>query len=326
MGIPDQELSFACAPYDRITPLFLGEAAIEGYRVRPVPMRRPTEIFKGMVEDSAFDVAEMSLSQCFENATLADPPFRAVPVFPSRAFRHGFVFVNRRAGIRRPADLAGRRIGVQHYGMSAAVWIRSALRSGYGVDFSGVTWVEGAVNALGADVKVAGGPPPGGVRVEAVVDSTLSDLLARGEIDAVIGAWVPDSFRWSDDVVRLFPDHRGEERRYFRRTGIFPIMHALAIRSSLVEQRPDLPRLVFDACLHARDIALQQHRSTGALSTMLPWLHDDLDEIDAVFGPDFWSYGLKNNRTVLRHFAEALVAEGALAAVPPLEEVFLPLD
>lgn len=321
-----RELSFACAPYDRIVPLFLGEVAVEGAAVRPVPIDRPTEIFRRMLRDGAFDVAEMSLSQCFETATTDRPPFVAVPVFPSRSFRHSFVFVNRRSGIRAPADLAGRRIGVQHYGMSAAVWIRDLLRRDYGVDLSGVTWVEASVNVLGGEVKVADAGPRPGVRVEPVPDRTLSDLLSHGEVDAVIGAWVPDCFGRCDDVVRLFPDPRAEERAYVARTGIFPIMHALVIRSALVAAEPDLPRRVFDACVRSRDLALSRHRSTGALSTMLPWLHDDLAELDAVFGADPWPYGLERNRVVLQRFADDLVLEGALPVAPLLEDVFVPLD
>lgn len=321
---PVPELTLACAPYDRMVPLLTGEVPIPGVRLRAVPIRRPTEVFSRMINDRAFDVAEMSLSQCFVHDAFRDGTLAALPVFPSRAFRLGFIFVNRHAGITGPRDLAGRRIGVQHYGMSAAVWIRSALRGEYGVDLSGVTWVEGPVNGAGAEVPVSRAGAPAGVVIE-TVRQPLSDLLADGRIDALLGAWVPDSFRRSADVVRLFPDSRAEEQRYFRRTGIFPIMHALAIRSELLTADPDLARHLFDACVMARDVAFAQHRSTGALSVMLPWLHDDIDEIDALFGADFWPYGREANRKVLERFAGELVLDRALAEAPPVDEVFVPL-
>ncbi|GAA4113082.1 ABC transporter substrate-binding protein [Nocardioides fonticola] len=322
----ERELSFACAPYDRLTPLLVGEVPVDGVRIRPVPITRPTEIFRRMIGERPFDVAEMSLSQTVRAAGRPDAPFRAIPVFTSRCFRHGYVFVDRRAGIESPADLAGRRIGVQHHGMSAAVWIRSALRTQFGVDLSGVTWVEGPVNPGAGDVTVER-PGPRDLAVETLragePGQTLSEQLAAGGIDAIIGAWVPDSFHASEDVVRLFPDHRAVELDYHRATGIFPIMHTLAVRSDLVEELPDLAALLYDACVRSRDLAWEHHRSTGALSTMLPWLLDDLAEVDAALGEGFWSYGVEANLPVLEAFAEQLLLEGAIAQMPDWDEVFL---
>lgn len=317
-------LTLACMPSDRTMAFFTREVEIDGVSLSPIAMNEPAAIFRAMVQDRAFGLAEMSLGQCFEQAAANKPPFVALPIFLSRSFRHSFVFINRNSGIRRPEDLAGRRIGVQHHGMSAAVWIRSALRSEFGVDFSRVTWVEGAVNALGHGFKVSGASRGAGLTIQTVTDRTLSDMLADGSIDAMIGAWVPDSFGKSADVVRLFDDSRTAEKRFYARTGIFPIMHALVLRSDLHQTDPGLAARVFDAFNRAKAIAMDHHRSSGALSTMLPWLPQHLEETEQVFGADCWPYGLEANKTTLTAFAEGLLADGAIAKVPALDSVFLP--
>lgn len=318
--------TFACLPSDRMVPFLTGEVGINGATIDMLLERSPPKLFRAMIRDAAFDIAEMSLGQCFEQAASGQSPFVALPIFPSRMFRHGYIFVNRRRGITEPRHLAGRRIGVQHHGMSAAVWIRHMLRSCHGVNLGGVTWVEGGVNSLDADVKVTGASAGTDLIIEQSADTCLSDLLARGDIDAMIGAWIPDCFGKHDDVARLFPDYRAQEQSYFSQTGIFPIMHALVIRADVHRADPTLARRIFDSCNLAKELMIRDHRSTGALSTMLPWLQSDIEEIDRVFGPDFWPYGLEKNRATLQAFADALQEEQAIARPIPLEDVFITLD
>lgn len=224
-------LTFAVGPYDRVMPLFDGTVA-HGLPLEPRLIATPVELFGRMIAHGEFAIAEMSLTHCFVLQALGQANFVAVPVFPSRMFRHGFIFVHRDAGIRSPRDLEGRRIGVQGHQMTAAVWIRGMLREQHGVSFDGVQWWEGGVNSPGVGGgKVTQLRPRSDLDVRtAPEDTTLSDMLRDGKIDALIGAFIPKSFGHSPQVVRLFPDHVQEERRYFGQTGIFPIMHALVIR------------------------------------------------------------------------------------------------
>jgi 4,5-dihydroxyphthalate decarboxylase len=319
-------LSFACGPYDRMQALYDGSVAVDGADLAPKIIQRPLEIFSRMLKDGEFDVAEMSLTHCFVLGAAGTARFVTLPVFPSRMFRHGFIFVNRASGIRSPEDLAGHRIGVQGYQMTAAVWIRGHLRSSYGVDLDSVSWFEGGVNSPG----VAGGDAtrfrpsrPLNIRPIGSAD-TLSAMLARGDIDALIGADAPDSLG-SEHVARLFPDYHAVERAYYQQSGVFPIMHALVLREDLHRQHPWLADALFQACTAAKTAAQAGMKYTAALRFMLPWLFDHLAELEQVFGPDPWPYGLEANRTTLDTFARFLCDDGFIAQPPRLEDVFVPV-
>lgn len=322
------ELSFACGPYDRMAPLYDGSVAIDGVTLTPRVIQFPVEIFSRMLKNDEFDIAEMSLTHCFTLRTQGKARFVAIPVFPSRMFRHGFTFINRRSGIRTPKDLEGRRIGVQGYQMTAAVWIRGILQREHGVSFDGVRWFEGGVNQPG----VAGGEamsmrPDGSLAIEHIGDKrTLNDMLAAGEIDALIGAFAPLSLRTNPDVVRLFPDYHQRERDYYQRTGIYPIMHALVMREELHRRHPELATNVYRACLTAKNTALQLARFSGAMRYMLPWLYEHLEEMDEVFGNDPWPYGLEQNRAALELFGQFLVEQKFVSTQPRLEDVFVAVD
>jgi 4,5-dihydroxyphthalate decarboxylase len=326
--MPNLRLSFACGPYDRMQALYDGRVGIDGVDLVPMPISHPMEVFSRMLDDDAFDISEMSLAHCFALRARNTARFVSIPIFPSRMFRHGFIFVNARSGIQKPADLSGMRIGVQGYQMTAAVWIRGLLRNDFGVKIETVRWFEGGVNEKG----VAGGASTS-MRPESDLDIryigndvTLSDMLARGEIDALIGALKPDSLKTSPDVVRLFPNFHQTEREYFRSTGIHPIMHALVIRTDLYDEHPWLAKSVFEACESAKRLSLAQTRFTGALRFMLPWLVEDLEEIDDVFGGDPWPYGIDGNTSALDAFNRYLVEDGFYSEPLPLGEVFVPVS
>ena len=319
-------LSFACGPYDRMQALYDGSVVVDGADLAPKIIQRPLEIFSRMLKNGEFDVAEMSLTHCFILGAAGTARFVTLPVFPSRMFRHGFIFVNRASGIRSPQDLAGRRIGVQGYQMTAAVWIRGHLRSSYGVDLDGVSWFEGGVNSPG----VAGGDatsfrPSRPLNIRSIGSAdTLSAMLARGDIDALIGADEPHSLG-GEHVERLFPDFHAVERAYYRESGVFPIMHALVLRENLHREHPWLPDALFQACTAAKAAAQDGMKYTAALRFMLPWLFDHLAELEQVFGPDPWPYGLKANRTTLNTFARFLYDDGFIAQPPRLEDIFVPV-
>ncbi len=322
----DLALTIACGPYDRMEAIRTGDVPIEGIDPTYVAIQSPPEIFARMVKTGSFDLAEMSLSYYLIRRAEGGFPFIALPVFPSRLFRHGFVFVNRNAGIAAPEDLAGKRIGVQEYRQTAAVWIRGLLRDELGVDLSGVDWLEGGVNVSRRPDSEFDLRPATPISIETIAPAaTLSDMLAGGEIDALLGARRPAALGRHADVERLLPDYRARERDYYARTGIFPIMHTLVLREELWRERPWVAESLFKGFEAAKDWAAEQMRFSGAMRYMLPWLFDDLDEIDALFGGDCWPYGIGPNRAALEAFVRHLVDDGFLDAPVSLDDMFTPI-
>lgn len=318
------ELRFAAGPYDRLQGLYDGSVAIDGVRIVPHVRQRPVDIFSAMIEHGAFDVAEMSLTHCYALTAQGRAGFVTLPVFPSRMFRHGFIFVNAQTGIRTPADLAGKRIGVQGHQMTAAVWIRGLLRDGYGIDLADAEWYEGGVNEYG----VAGGDvmelrPSRPLKWRRIPATTcLSDMLAEGSIDALIGAFIPQSYGRHPSVRRLFPDYRQAEADYHAATGVFPIMHALVLRRDHHDAHPWLAPALVRACEAAKDLAWQRLRFSGALAATLPWLMAHVEETEAAFGSDPWPYGLDRNRATLDAFSTMLHADGYLDRALAPDEIF----
>ena len=324
-------LSIATGPYDRVAALRLGEIEPEGILLdyhAQVPVHG---IFVAMAEREAWDVSEMSLAlyTVKRARALADGepfPFTAIPVFPSRVFRHGTIFINRQAGITTPRDLEGKRIGIQEYRQSAGIWIRGILRDEYGVDTETIQWVEGGVNEprkpTASDIR-----PVREINITRLKQgNTLSEALATGEIDAIIAARQPTSSKTSEDVVRLIPDYRDAERAYFEKTGIFPIMHTLVIRDAVYNENPWVAKSLFNAFEVSKSRAADLLAYTGAMVVMTPWLHDAVDEMNAIFNGDAWPYGLEANRRHLETFTRYLVEEGFLPKAPALDEIFASVD
>jgi 4,5-dihydroxyphthalate decarboxylase len=240
-------------------------------------------------------------------------------------FRHGFITVDSRV-VKTPKDLEGKRIGIQLYTMTAAVWIRGLLQHDHGVDLSTVQWVEGAME----EPKPHGNPtvlPP--LKPVSIVANTsgksLSELLEAGDIQAVVGADVPSAIRRVPYVKRLFPDFRAEEKAYYRRTKIFPIMHLVVLRREFHERHPFAATSLFNALEESRTLARRRMRYLGALRYMLPWLPAELDEIDEVFGGDPWPYGIEPNRPTLEALVRFLADQSMIAAPVKLEDLFLPV-
>lgn len=315
----------ACGPYDRTDALQDGTVRPVGIDLSYLAIQLPTDIFAPMVYEQAFDLAEMSSAVYMTLRTRKDFPFVAIPVFPSRLFRHGFIFVNDQAGIRVPNDLEGKRVGLPTYGHTAAVWIRGILQDEYGVSPESIHWYIGGID----------GPPvpdPSDLLPDKELSvhalrkgKTLSQMIESGELDAIIGSRVPSGFGKSHQVRRLFPNYREVERDYYRRTGIFPIMHTIVIKEELYEAHPWIAQSVYEAMVKAKQISFNRMRFSGALHYALPWLFDDLDEIDAIFGGDAWPYGLEANRKTLETLQTYLINQGFIKEALPLEELFSPI-
>jgi 4,5-dihydroxyphthalate decarboxylase len=318
-------MTFACGLYDRMTALYTGEVRPVGIDLNFIAVNDPRALFDRMAARQEFDASEMSTSEYVSRSAAGKCPFVAIPAFPSRMFRHGFITVDSRM-VKTPKDLEGKRIGIQLYTMTAAVWIRGLLQHDHGVDLSTVQWVEGAME----EPKPHGNPtvlPP--LKPVSIVANTsgksLSELLEAGDIQAVVGADVPSAIRRVPHVKRLFPDFRAEEKAYYRRTKIFPIMHLVVLRREFHERHPFAATSLFNALEESRALARSRMRYLGALRYMLPWLPAELDEIDEVFGGDPWPYGIEPNRPTLEALVRFLADQSMIAAPVKLEDLFLPV-
>jgi len=322
--MPPLKLTFACGLYDRMLPLYTKEVVPEGIDLAFEVHDDPRQTFDRMARDQAYDVAEMSSSEFIQRFAAGQCPFVALPVFASRVFRHSFIWVNRRH-VRAPQDLAGQRIGVPLYTMTAAIWMRGHLMHDYGVDLSRVRWVQGAINAATAHGSPTVLPLLKPVTIESNHGRSLSDLLDTGDIAAMLGTNPPDSARTNPDVVRLFPNFRDVERDYYRRTKIFPIMHLIVIRKDVAETHPFAAKSLYAAFCRAKDVALARMKYTGTLRYMLPFLTDDLEEIEQVFGGDPWPYGIEPNRPTLEALVRYLAEQNVIAKELPVESLFAPV-
>lgn len=320
----DLKLSFASGLYDRMLPLYLGEVTPEGIDLEFIQMDNPREIFDRMAGEDPFDVAEMSSSEFISRLDADQCPFVALPVFPSKVFRHGFICYNRKSGIKTPKDLEGRRVGVPLYTQTAAVWIRGHLVHEYDVDTSKVHWVQGAMNTPGAHGNPSALPLLKPVEME-INDSgrSLNDLLVAGEIDAVTGATLPDALKDNPDIVRMFPDYREVEKDYYRRTQIHPIMHLTVIRKDVHAANPWIADSLYTALCQSKDKALAAIQYSGASRYMLPWMNADMDEINELFGGDPWPYGVEANRPTLEAMVAYLAEQNFIRAPIPIEELFV---
>ena len=294
-------LTLACWSYDRTRALFDGRVRPEGIDLTCLDLPVEETFFR-MLRHQEFDAAEMSLSSYVVSLGAADPPFVAIPVFPSRFFRHSCIYVNAAAGVSSPGDLAGRTIGTPEYQMTAAVWIRGMLADEYGVPVDSPTYLTGGLEEPGRVEKVAL-DLPARIRVRPIEPGrTLSALLASGGIDALYTARTPSTFHSSGGVRRLFPQFIDVERDYFRRTRIFPIMHTVVIRRALYERHRWVAGTLFKAFAAAQRLAYDDLGQTAALKVMLPWLPAHLADARREMGDDFWPYGLAPNTATLDTF------------------------
>lgn len=318
-------LTIACGPYDRMEGIRTGAVPIEGIDATYIAIEAPPEIFARMIRTNAFDVSEMSTSTYLSERAKGNFPFIALPVFPSRMFRHGNIFINTRSGIAAPRDLEGRRVGTLGHRQTASVWIRGILKEEYGVDLGAIRWVEGGMDTPWQGDSSKHDPIPGLTTERAPATATLSEMLAAGAIDALIGARRPASFGKSPEVARLFPNARAVERDFFRRTGIYPIMHLMVIREALYREKPWIAVSLFKAFTASKQLALRQMRFTGAVRYMVPWLYDEIDEIDALFGGDPLPYGLDENRKTLETFARYLLDQRLVDRPIEIDTMFTPI-
>ena len=309
-------LTFACGDYEIVRPLIDGKVEVDGVDLTILTDMDSATRHWRFLRNGEFDVAEVS-SSSYLAARDNDWPFRAIPVFLHRRFRHGFMFINTTKGISKPSDLIGRRVGVKTLMTSAVLWMRGILQHEYGVPLNSIEWVaeiEDDVNVtLPPDIKYSCLPN----------DKSVETMLAEGELDAVFHSDFVKPFLAHDPrVARLFPDSKAEEMAYYQRAGIFPIMHVVGIRQSLAEQHPWLAINLFRAFNEAKAIAMECMRNPRIVP--LAWYRAAWEEQEQILGPDPWEYGLTDkNRKILETLVSYSYEQGLIRTRPTLEQLFL---
>ena len=311
-------LNFACGPYDRTQALRDGTIKPDGIDLNYIALQ-PAEIFWRMLQYQEFHVSEMSLSNYTSLVSDGNAPFIAIPVFPSRVFRHGYFFINTTKGIEKPSDLKGKRGGVPEYSMTAAVYMRGLIQHEFGVKPSDVEWVQGRTDRLGRQL-------PSDIRLtQAPAGAELGDLLERGEIDFMITANNPLSFRRGAKTVRrLLPDYATAEKDYYRRTKIYPIMHTVVIRRDIYDRDPWVALNLYKALSRAKEHCYHLLSETGSPKASFAWLQPMIEEEQAIIGRDWYPYGIEQNRPSIEALLQYTHEQGLTTRRIKLEELFAP--
>jgi 4,5-dihydroxyphthalate decarboxylase len=317
------DLSVAVGDYDRTRALIDGTVAIDG--VDPIYMTLgPEEIFFRAFRATEFDICELSLSSYTVKTAQGNSPYIAVPAFVSRTFRHTAIYV-RTDRVKKPADLKGRKVGVPEYQLTANVWARALLDDDYGMKPADIHWIRGGIEHAGRPEKLAIKLPPG-VRLDnAPEGATISGLLEAGEIDGFIAPRPPTLVeKGHPNIGWLFPDPVSVAKDYYKRTGLFPIMHVVGIRRELAERHPWLPGAVFKAFEQAKEVAVTKLSDTSSTKVTLPFVEEALRDARALMGEDFWSYGVDKNRKTLDYFLGQHHAQGLSSRRVSVDEMFHP--
>jgi len=318
------KLNFGCWNYDRTRALMDGSVQPDGIDLNYLNMPVEETFFR-MLRHQEFEVAEMSLSS-FTVSMFKEPRlFVAIPVFPSRFFRHSCIYVNAKSGIREAKDLIGKRVGNPEYQMTAPVWIRGILQDHYGVPVDSVTYYTGGEEAPGRSEKLKL-DLPSNIKVQGIGPTqTLAQMLLDGEIDALYTARMPSSFlNGGGRVLRLFEDYEQVERNYFKETRMFPIMHTVAIRRDVYETNRWVARSMMKALEDSQRRAYADLYETAALKTMLPWLTSHVEQVRAEMGDDYWPYGFEKNQTTLKTFLRYHFEQGLSKRQLEPHELFAP--
>ncbi len=299
-----------------------GRVPVEGIDLDFIPLT-VEETFYRQLRHQDFDLCELSLSSYVLTLNEPEPPFIAIPVFPSRFFRHQSIYVNADSGIESPRDLIGKRVGTPEFQMTAGVWERGILADEYDVPIDSVRYFTGALTGSKRREEKVALDLPANLSVTPIADGkNLSDMLAAGEIDAIYTAPAPSTYGKAPQVRHLFEDFKDVEQAYFEKTRIFPIMHTVAIKRALYERHPWIARSLIKAFEQSLELAYQDLKERSALKIMLPWLQAHLTETLEVLGSGYWDYGIEANRHVLEAFTRYSYDQGLAKRLLTAEELF----
>jgi 4,5-dihydroxyphthalate decarboxylase len=315
-------LTIACGNYDRTAAIRDGRVKVEGCAVNYLPLY-PEEVFHRAFKFNEFDVSELSFSSFLRTTAAGTSPYIGIPAFVSRIFRHSGIYIRADAGITRPEDLRGKRIGVPEYQITAVVWMKGMMQHEYGVRPDEIHWRNGGQEQPGRGERTPLKDIPGLDLKPLEPGQTLVGMLREGELDALFTARAPSSFlKGEPHIARLFPNTREAEKDYYKKTKLFPIMHLVGIKKTLVEQHPWLATSVYKAFLEAKALAMIDLCDVNALMVTLPWLEAETKETMAVMGEDFWKYGVHENMPEIEALTQYSFEQGLIDRKPAVEELF----
>ena len=316
-------LTLAISRYDHVEDLTAGRIVPEGIRLTCLSLPIE-EIFFRFLKHREWDVSELSFAKYASLISQGDTSLTAIPVFPSRIFRHSSVYVRRDGPVRTPQDLAGKRIGLPEWAQTAAVYSRGFIAHQYGIDLAGIDWIQAGVNEPGRAEKVKLDLPDG-IRLTPAPTKSLSGMLVAGEVDAVLSAHAPDCFEdGHPDIVRLFPNYMAVEADYYRETGIFPIMHVIAIKRALVDANPWIAMSLLKAFGQAKRQSVTRALEVTAPRFPIPWCFEYARQAQELFGEDHWPYGVDGNRATLDAFLRYAHEQGVCHRLLTPEDLFPP--
>jgi 4,5-dihydroxyphthalate decarboxylase len=319
----DIRLTMGFTDYDHVRDLFTGRVKPEGIELTCLRME-VEESFLRFLKHQEWDISEMSLGMACAAVARGDAPFVILPVFPSRVFRLSGVYIRANGRVAKPADLRGKRIGIPQWTQTATIFIRGWMTDTLGIPLKEVEWFQMGATAPGR-IDTSAVRPPEGVSLTDVTDRGLGEMLAAGEIDALLCASPPRLFEENDPrVVRLFPDHVQAEQDYFAQTGIYPIMHTVVIKRKTYETYPWVARNVFNAFEEAKHRSIERIQDLGVSQIIVPWLPALFERYKASIFPhgDYWAYGIEKNRTTLEAFLKFSFDQGVINRRIALEELF----
>jgi 4,5-dihydroxyphthalate decarboxylase len=318
----DVPITIACGNYDRTAAIKDGRVKVDGCAVTYLPLY-PEEIFHRAFKFHEFDVSELSFSSYLRTVANGTTPYIGIPAFVSRIFRHSGIYVRKGAGIEKPEDLRGKRVGLPEYQITAVVWMRGMLQHEYGVKPNEIHWRNGGQEQPGRGERTPLKDIPGLDLKPLEPHQTLVGMLRDGELDALFTARAPSSFLAGEPhIARLFPDTRRAEMAYYKKTGMFPIMHLIGVRKTLVQQYPWLPTSLFKAFLEAKALAMIDLCDVNALMVTLPFLEAETKETMAAMGADFWKYGVHENMREIEALTGYLHEQGLTDRRVGVEELF----
>jgi 4,5-dihydroxyphthalate decarboxylase len=316
-------LTLAVSEYDHVTDLVTGRVPVEGVDLTCLNLPIEEIFFRAFVYRD-FDASEVSMAKLCSMISQGDNSLAAIPVFPSRVPRHSSIYIRRGGPVKTPADLKGRKVGLPEWAQTAAVYSRGLLVHQYGVPLDSVEWVQAGVDQPGRTEKVKLNLPAG-VKLTPRPDKSLSEMLLSGEVDAIFTAHAPQAaVEGHPDIRRLFEDFLEVEMNYVKETGIFPIMHAVAIRREVVDRHPWVAMNLFKAFEEAKNRSVTRLQAITSTTVPLPWCYEHARRAKAVFGDDPWPYGIDANRKTLDAFLQYAHEQGVCHRRLAPEDLFLP--
>ncbi len=318
----EARLQIAVGDYDRTRPLIDGVVRVEGCDSEVITGDLE-EIFERAFEHASYEVTELSFSNYLIASSRNECQYVALPIFPSRSFRHSAIYVRSGSGIASPRDLQGKRIGCREYSNTASLVVRGILADEYGLQPESSEWIVGDVDRAERHSIDERNWPKGRVKIQGIVGESLTTLMERGELDALIAYKPPSKFGLNSAMERLFPQWRSVEQDYFLRTKRFPIMHVMAVRKDVLKERPEVIGSLMDAFSKAKTIAQSRLSIHQAHPVMLPWLTAEHEQTQAVMGHDFWPYGMDANFDMVKTQIRWSFEQGLIPRQYDVQEMFV---